>query len=326
MEPNTQIAETTVSPAALPADFDIHKWAQDQDAGTTETQTETKPEPTTKPEAEGAKPEATQAEKKAEDTKPEADAPAGEQAKPEQGKPQSEFEKARKESERRDRSWKALEQEKSQFREEKAALQAELQGLRREVAQVKAAKEPRRDQHGATSETYDRLAKRYEDEGKDEMAQLARERAESLRRQTPVDQPAPFQSPEFQQEWQRHTQELIQAEPALADQANPLVKAANALLADKNWSGFFTHRPDGIRAAVEVARILRKGAEVDAIAKERDSLKAEVERLNKLTTLRGSPPGGPARGAKGLHEMNDEEAHAEIVRLAHAADRGEAAA
>jgi hypothetical protein len=326
--------ETTVSPANLPADFDIGKWAAEQDSANdgvpaaelTDGQAPKGDTP------QGSEPGTAAPTNKTGETNatPGAQGEPDKNAKPgEQGK-ESQYAKAQKEAERRDRSWKALEQEKAEFRQQEATLRTQLDTMKRELQQLQAARSagPARDEHGATAETYDRLAKRYADEGNDEMAQAAQERADRLRRQTPVvHQPAAqaeqWKTPEFQQEWKRHTEELVAAEPALNDPQNPVLKAANTLLSDKNWAPYFLARPDGIRAAVEVARLVEKSARIDAIQKELADAKAENQRLTKLTSPRGSHPSAPPNGNKRLEDMSDSEAHDEIRRIAAAADRGE---
>lgn len=253
----------------------------------------------------------------------------------EPGKAETKFEKAKSEAERRDRSWKALEEEKAQVRAEKARIDGELATLRRELATMKQAKPtgPAKDEHGATAEDYTALAKRYAAEGNDELADAARARAEKLAKQTaPAAStgPATFESPEFQAEWKQHTQQLIAKEPELANPENPLVKAANGILTDPTYGRFFKSHPDGITAAVEVARLLQANAAAQqttvrlketeaALAKE----KAEVTRLNALLQPRGSHPAGQPGGERKIEDMAPEEAQAAIMAMARAADRGE---
>lgn len=336
-EAGTSTTTEQVSPNNLPAEFDISKWAADVDEG---KEPETAIESQTKPAAPaaGGDQAKTKAEgekgKKAEGETPKPDAKGGEQPaadKTTPDKPESAYVKAQKEADRRDRSWKQLEQEKTEFRQERAATQATVEGLKRELAQLKAQHAgPARDETGATAETYEGLAKKYADEGNDGMAEAAQARADKLRRQAPAATPEPnaataeaWRTPEFQTQWKAETEALIAEAPELADPNHAITKAANALLADKTWAAHFLARPNGIRAAVEVARLLEKSATIDATKEELKTAKAEIERLNKLTQIRGSLPGGPKSGPRKLEDMSSEEAHNEVRRLAEAADRGE---
>ncbi len=98
----------------------------------------------------GAAPDDPQDEGKAKSPAP-ADKPADEQGKP---KPEeTPFAKAKSERERRDRSWQALDREKEEFRQDKAALTARVQGMERELAQLRrrpAGDTPAKDTRGLT--------------------------------------------------------------------------------------------------------------------------------------------------------------------------------
>jgi len=249
-------------------------------------------------------------------------------------KKETQFEKAKGEAERRDRSWKALEQEKAEVRAEKAEQQALLQQLRREVEQLRTAQPtgPAKDEHGATAEDYAALAKRYAAEGNDELAEAARARAQKLNQPAArsADQSATFDSPEFQRKWREETQQLIAKDPELANPESPVVKAANSIIADPKYGRFFKSHPDGITAAVEVARLLRSNAQAQETTQQLTTTRAdltkaqaEITRLNSLLHPRGSHPAGQPGGALKIEDMNAAEAQAAIMEMARAADRGE---
>lgn len=267
---------------------------------------------------------------------------SGTEAKPE-GKTdaktgdESEFSKAKKEADRRDRSWKALDAEKNEFRAEKNRMEAEVQGLRREMATLRQqaqAAQPAKDHTGATAADYDQLAAKYDAEGNEDLAKAAKERANALRQKaTSVDANAPagepWKAPEFQAEWQRNVQAVITADPTLADPKNRVVGTANNLVNDPNYGRFFRAHPDGIKAAVEVAKIILASAEAGDLKNKYSELetqskkdRAELARLNGLLQPRGSHPSGPPAGAKSLEEMTDTEAEAFVRRAAAEADRG----
>lgn len=251
-------------------------------------------------------------------------------------KPDSKFMQAKKDADRRDRSWQALDKEKDEFRTEREQLRTEVERLRRSAAPPAASPSGSdRDAHGATAQDYDQLAETYAAEGRDDMAEAARNRAQKLRTPAPAAAATvdPVSTPEFQSEWKRHTAELIQADPDLANPESTVVKAANTLLADSNYGRFFRAHPDGIRAAVEVARLMRANAESAQTSRQlitaQEQLKAaqqENDRLNALLQPRGSHPAGPTPGERTLDQMTDSEADAFMRRLAASADRGEIAA
>lgn len=275
------------------------------------------------------------------DAKPEAQAPdAAKKEEPAKAddkpaKKESNYEKAKGDAERKDRSWKALEEEKAQVRAEKARYEAELATARRELAQLRTAKPagPAKDEHGNTSEDYRALAARYAAEGNDDMAALAKAKAEKLSQSAApaATQGTPAaETPEFKAQWQNHTQQLIAQDPELANPENPVVKAANAILADANYGRFFKSHPDGIKAAVEVARLMQANqAQQETTKKLKETeatltkAQAEVQRLNGLLQPRGSHPAGQPGSDRKIEDMNADEAAAEIQRIARAADRGD---
>lgn len=331
--------ETTTAAPTPDADIDIMALAAEADAAGLPlgAEAEVATPPAAQPPAKASAPATTpkpgeQGTKKPEEkTEPKAD------DKKEEGKPDSKFAQAKKDADRRDRSWQALEKEKAEFRAERETQRSELENLRREIAQLRKAPAaqsgPARDVHGATAEDYDKLAKRYETEGNDEMAEAAKGRADALRKQATADfaaQADPSSTPEFRSQWERNVEELIQKDAALADPQSPVVQTANHLCSDPTWGRFFRAHPDGIRAAVEVARLMQTNSAAQKTAQElkatQDQLKtaqAEVDRLNGLLQPRGSHPAGPVRGEKAIADMNDAEADAAIRALAAAADRGE---
>jgi hypothetical protein len=251
-------------------------------------------------------------------------------------KPETAFQKATKEAERKDRSWKAFDAEKTAFREEKTKIVSELESLRREVTALRTQPagptEPAKDEHGLTAAAYERAAKRYEDEGDANMANLARNKAEALKQQQPAPRSAAvpnaasvdeaWKAPEFQQRWAAEAAAIVQAEPALGDPANPIFKAVGELVNNSPFASFFKARPDGIRAAVEVAKLQQAAAQAETLRKEVETSKAEIARLTKLTSLRGSLPSGQHPSPKALHEMSSDEADAHVRALAASADRG----
>lgn len=319
--------QTTTIEAPADTEIDIMKIAEQADA---EPATTPAPAKTEQPPASGAQDEKKQDKQPAQgEQKPEQKA-ADQQ--PDDGKA-SQYEKSKKEAERRDRSWKALEAEKEAFRAEKARIDQELADLRRLQAQARqpaASTEPPKDKLGLTATDYDEMAKEYDERGKDDLARAARERAAGLRAQAATAgsaaAPSNFDSPDFQAKWQENIQALVKEDPTLTDPANPVVKAANALTTDKNFGRFFRAAPDGIRAAVEVARLMQKATAAQALTTELDTTKgelktakAEIERLTKLLSPQGSRPTGPAPGAKRPEEMNSDD----IRALAAAADQGQ---
>lgn len=337
--------DTTTDDATTPgddaaADAAMLRAAQEADGVLPTSQTETdassqnQPEGTSKKDATGKPADASQ-----ETAKP---AGKGNEAKPgdkpeNKGteKPLTEFEKAKKEKERAAEVLKGFQKEKEQLRARDQAREAELKQLRAEVqALKKPAAGPAKDQHGFTAETYEKLAKQYEEQGNDEMAQAAREKVAELRAKATAPAAAnaaePWKDPAFEAEWQGHVKQLIDADPSLADPANPVVVATQGLLNNPVYGRYFRNFPDGIKMAHEVALLMRdaqtaSSAKEQLAAKETElkTARAEIERLTGLLQPRGSLPGKPPAGEKDFADMTEEEQDAHMRRVAEAADRGE---
>lgn len=228
--------------------------------------------------------------------------PSAPEPKPAQPKPaatnvnapaESEYKRKQAEAQRRERSWQQLEKEKQEFRQQKAQYEAEQARARAEREQA-----GRRDGLTAKANSYEALARQYEQAGDDRMAQVAREESRKLREeaqqaaQAPTETPAqgaPQQSPAFVAEWNKHLQEVVAQNPELRDSDNPTAKQTMALLDHQAYGRFFKSHPDGIKMAVEVARLIEGAGKSQALEKELTSARAEIERLNKLTNIRGGP-------------------------------------
>jgi len=259
-------------------------------------------------------------------TQPEANA-ADKPAEP--AKPTTPFEKAKRERARQESLLKNFEVEKAQVRAEAERIKGhhtELEQLRREVQTLRQPPKPAADAAGISAETYDQLAENYANDGNPEMAKLARERAGTLRQQAarapqaaaPVDT---WQTPDFQREWERNVQEITTADPTLNDPKNPVFQSVNTLVNHPQWSPFFRANPAGIKAAVEVARLMASAANVPALQKQIEGHKAEIARLNQLNQPRGGGMTTQPSGPKPITQMSDEDASDEIRRMAALADR-----
>ena len=72
---------------------------------------------------------------------------------------------------------------------------------------------------------------------------------------------------------------LIRQDPTLADPANPVVKIANDLVNDKEMGPIARSHPNGLKAAVGIARLM---IEANAHRLQVQKLREEVKRLSSL--------------------------------------------
>lgn len=318
MDQATQTAapEAAATATTSTAEPDVYELARQADAGqepVTETKSETAQDTNTETATETA-----DSAQSSETTATEANdkKPADTQQNQKQETP---FQKAKAETERRERSWKKLEEEKAKFRQEREQWERE-----KTQQTPKPKDEGPALVEGHSADVWDKVAAKLENDGADpaliEKARANAAQARGLEAQRK--QPAPqttegWQTPEFQTEWKRNTAEILKAEPELDNPEHPVFKEVSGLLQHKDWGRLLRAHPSGIKAAVEVAKLIQRSAQADKAAAEIKGLKAEIERLNKLTQPRGSLPAGQAP-TKRPEDLSD----AEIYAAAAAADRG----
>ena len=294
------------SPATEPVADDasaIMQLAEKADTGVTAaTVDQTEPE-ATQPKEEAAKTPAPAAavSPQAEETKQdEADAPK------ERTPYQQALDRKQKDEARLDRSWKRLHEEKEEIRRQR-------EQLARQPESPGNVKDP--------GKTYEDLARDYRNKGDHKMADLALEKAEEARAQARQadDVPEPdahFSKPAFQRSWAGVRDTLIRQDPTLADPANPVVKIANDLVNDKEMGPIARSHPNGLKAAVGIARLM---IEANAHRLQVQKLREEVKRLSSLTSVEGGN-GWNASSRKSPDDMSDAEREAHLRRAMLNAD------
>lgn len=320
----------------------LRQAAQDSDAGKavdlsaltasapkdTPANTETPAESTTleahsqAPEAGAAKPDNQQAKQ----------TPAGDKkdAKPADPAAQSDFakkqaERDRKDQERFDRNWKKLQERQAEIEERERRL-AERERSTTTRATERAPQKPANSDY--TPDQWERAAQTWEKQGKFELAEAAREKAEELRKQPPTDHAraaanerseAPATAPEetpgtpqFEAKWNENLHALVTEHAELKDTKSEIYRAtAEVLRSDPRFSRF----NDGIRAAFEIATLRLKAGKVDQLEAK---LKEQDQELTKLR--QATQPGGgnieTAPKAKAFEDMSTTEQEAYLQKLA----------
>jgi uncharacterized protein YeeX (DUF496 family) len=322
-------SETDVRNAALRADAGEND-APDA-ADTPETDAQTSPENPGQPAENGSDADSEKSEKETQKpaAKPAAKSPATD--KPQAAKPESAYTKAAKDKARLDTSWKKLTEEKEAFRQEIARFEQQRAELLKQREQP-APKAPKPEEN---PEILESLAKDYESRGDEVMAQLARERAAHFRdvakKQQEQKAAAPTKAPgnhiddpAFLNEWKRHVADLVKENPTIIEPTDPVGRATMGLVNHENYGRFFRSHPDGIKVAHEVALLQRDAAQLKPLQEELTKAKAEVQRLTKLTAIRGGPPpSGSGRGKQALADLNGDAAEDFVRNAAMKADRGE---
>lgn len=238
-------------------------------------------------------------------------------------------ERERKEQERFDRNWKKLEERNAEIAERERRLAERERSL--ETGQHRQSSTTRSD--ATTSEEYtpeqwDRAADTWQKQGKFDLADAAREKAEELRRNPPqrsqerrsesraiTSNEPPEETPgtpQFTAKWQENLTQLTAEHPELKDPKSELYQAtAKVLESDKRFSRF----NDGIRAAFEIANLQLQANRVPTLEAK---VKEQSEELAKLraATQPGAGTTETALKEKSFEEMSSAEQEAYLQQRA----------
>jgi hypothetical protein len=211
--------------------------------------------------------------------------------------------KEQKDQERYDRNWKKLE-----------ARKAELERKEKELAEKEKEFKPKpkdlkdeTDKDGYSVKDYEYAAKKFADDGQDDLAKEAAQKGQNLFYQG------------FQREWRANMNELIEEHPDLSDSRKPFTVKCDQVL---NQLPFLKTLPDGCKYAVRIALGETGSSMVSELKAENAKLKKEVERLNKATRLSGSLPSRMPTG-KSFDDMSAKDRLEYLREQAEAVDRGE---
>ena len=210
--------------------------------------------------------------------------------------------------------WEQFNQKQREFAEERARFQAE-----REQTLLNPPKNPR---EAYSSDELRSFAKEWENEGRDDLAKEARERAaqiEEHERKSRIleeENKARFES-RVRQNWDG----LVKDNPDLTDRSSDLYQTTMSYMnhADPLVKDFLNRHPDGLILANALAKLQLAGESAADAVKEVDRLKAENQKLKSKMSLGTSNPTLPV-GEKGIKDMSTAEAEAYVKALASQAD------
>lgn len=216
-------------------------------------------------------------------------------------KPLSRFEKAKQ---REQKGWEAL-------NAEKAALKAEQERLQSERTEFETKAKASREQF--SPEQYEKAAAAFEAEGKFDLAELAKKKAEEIRKNPPA-QVADQAKVKHEAQVKEWTLKAGTDFPELGKQGSPLNKRVQEMFAEE--PDLKAH-PKGVYLAARLASLEADADGVPAMTAELGKLRARVKELEVLTA-----PGGGGNtaaqlpGVKTFEQMNDAEQLSELQKMA----------
>lgn len=217
-----------------------------------------------------------------------------------------------KEQERREKSWAKLNAEKEAFKKEQEALQRERDQIRSRQAEIeKKSTEEAKPRY--TAEQYDTAAEKFDEEGKYELADLARQEAKRLRDTGENDRVKKSQmATQFKTQLMNSWTKAKSDFPTILTEGTEENKALVEFL--KAEPDALKH-PNGPYLAASYVTFRLKAAKAEAMSKELDSLKSKIKEYEQRLQIPGS--GNPASipGEKSFEEMTASEQERELQRM-----------
>ena len=208
-----------------------------------------------------------------------------------------------------------LEKEWETLRAEKAKLQAEREAAQASVGKA-ASQETKTSTRKFSAEDYREAAKSYRDEGRDDLAKLAENKAGEIEVEDRKEQEEKVKG-ELKSAWDKNLYEEVEANPDLKDSSTPLYKAVSEMLQNH---AILRNYQAGIKDAVGIAKIRLKAEAASDLEKKVAKYESELAQLRKATTPASGQPSAPAK-QKQFHELSSNEQEKELLRMAMEADR-----
>ena len=233
-----------------------------------------------------------------------------------------------------DKSESASEKKPTRYEKAKSRLEKEWEDVRAEKARIKAEREQiEADRARKTSdsnqgetksgsrkfsaEDYREAAKSYRDEGRDDLAKLAEQKAGDIEVEDRKEVEQKTQA-ELKSAWDKNLLDEVEANPELKDSNSTLYKAVSEMLQNH---AILRNYPAGIKDAVGIAKVKLQAESASDLSKKVAEYEKELSLLRKATTPASGQPKGPAK-TKAFHELTLDEQERELMKMASEVDRG----
>ena len=217
--------------------------------------------------------------------KPKEEAPEPkEQVEPSQEQPKSKYSRAKKAQDRANKSWKEVNAAKEELKQEQAKLAADRQELEAKKTDAFSEIQQRKEAAQFTPDDYEQIAQEYREEGRDDLAELALQKAKTAK-ETIQQQEVLNAQRTVMEQWEANLSQQVKDNPSLQDQDSELYKFTSELLDRKKILATY---PEGINDAVEAAKQFIKAKRVDNLEAENSKLAKQVEELNGKLQINGT--------------------------------------
>lgn len=242
--------------------------------------------------------------------KGEATEPQDAPEEPSEEKPKSKYTRAKKSQERANKSWKEVNAAKEDLKAGQAKLAEERQQLEAKKADAFSDIQQRKEAAQFTPDDYEQIAKEYREEGRDDLAELALQKAQTAR-DTIQQQEVLNAQRTVMEQWESNLSQQVKDNPELKDQDSELYQYTSELLDRKKILATY---PEGINDAVEAAKAFLKAKKADDLEAEVNRLKKENEELNGKLQLNGTTVDQSGR-LESFDDMTAERQRSELLKM-----------
>ena len=242
--------------------------------------------------------------------KEEAPEPQDAPEEPSEEKPKSKYTRAKKSQERANKSWKEVNAAKEELKAEQAKLAEERQQLEAKKADAFSDIQQRKEAAQFTPDDYEQIAKEYREEGRDDLAELALQKAQTAR-DTIQQQEVLNAQRTVMEQWEANLSQQVKDNPELKNQDSELYQYTSELLDRKKILATY---PEGINDAVEAAKAFLKAKKADDLEAEVNRLKKENEELNGKLQLNGTTADQSGR-LESFDDMTAERQRSELLKM-----------
>ena len=229
---------------------------------------------------------------------------------PSEEKPKSKYTRAKKSQERASKSWKEVNAAKEELKAEQAKLAEERQQLEAKKADAFSDIQQRKEAAQFTPDDYEQIAKEYREEGRDDLAELALQKAQTAR-DTIQQQEVLNAQRTVMEQWESNLSQQVKDNPELKNQDSELYKYTSELLDRKKILATY---PEGINDAVEAAKAFLKAKKADDLEAEVNRLKKENEELNGKLQINGTTVDQSGR-LESFNDMTAERQRSELLKI-----------
>ena len=217
--------------------------------------------------------------------KPKEEAPEPkEQVEPSEEQPKSKYSRAKKAQDRANKSWKEVNAAKEELKQQQAKLAADRQELEAKKTDAFSDIQQRKEAAKFSPDDYEQIAQEYREEGRDDLAELALQKAKTAK-ETIQQQEVLNAQRTVMEQWEANLSQQVKDNPSLQDQDSELYKFTSELLDRKKILATY---PEGINDAVEAAKQFIKAKRVDNLEAENSKLAKQVEELNGKLQINGT--------------------------------------